>query len=119
MSLVDKGRTCFLGFCPCLYYNAVLEQRTKPDWGFVLLIGKARYLLLFYWNIYVGFDICILLTIVLSGLFDFSIVYEGRISILNRILCCFGTFFSIIHIVFPLFLKLYFRIDLYRYHHCL
>lgn len=95
------------------------KLRTKPDWGFVLLIGKARYLLLFYWNIYVGFDICILLTIVLSGLFDFSIVYEGRISIFNRILCCFGTFFSIIHIVFPLFLKLYFRIDLYRYHHCL
>lgn len=31
MSLVIKDRTCFSGFCPCLYYNAVLGH-VKQDW---------------------------------------------------------------------------------------
>ena len=26
MSLVIEDRTCFSGFCPCLYYNAVLRH---------------------------------------------------------------------------------------------
>ena len=31
MSLVIEDRTCFSGFCPCLYYNAVLGH-VKQDW---------------------------------------------------------------------------------------
>ena len=31
MSLVIENRTCFSGFCPCLYYNAVLGH-VKQDW---------------------------------------------------------------------------------------
>ena len=31
MSLVIEDRTCFSGFCPCLYYNAVLRH-VKQDW---------------------------------------------------------------------------------------
>ena len=31
MSLVIEDRTCFSGFCPCLYYNAVLGH-ARQDW---------------------------------------------------------------------------------------
>ena len=33
MSLVIEDRTCFSGFCPCLYYNAVARQMYR-SFGF-------------------------------------------------------------------------------------
>ena len=82
MSLVIEDRTCFSGFCPCLYYNAVLRH-VKQDWlcqpclACILLITFPIFLRRKIGKVISRMDLSPILTVSRPFLGD---IYHGQIQ---------------------------------------